>query len=177
MRSQVKNATISLLFFVFGGPGILLVYLPYWLTRFRIPADEPLWQMVIAGALIGAGLAPLFESAARFVRVGRGTLVPAAATEHLVVSGLYRYVRNPMYVGVTTSLAAEAALFRSTDLLVELALALAAIHLFVCSYEERTLAKRYGNEYAEFKRNVPRWLPRLTPWKGDQASSLEHFSQ
>jgi protein-S-isoprenylcysteine O-methyltransferase Ste14 len=166
MRSRGQNAFISILFFVFGGPGVLLGYLPWWLTRFRIPADEPLWQVVIAGAVIVAGLVPLFESAVRFIRVGKGTLLPAAPTQHLVVSGLYRYVRNPMYVGVTMSLAAETVLFRSMDLLVELVLASLAIQVFVVFYEERTLAKRYGEEFAEYKRNVPRWVPRVRPWVG-----------
>jgi protein-S-isoprenylcysteine O-methyltransferase Ste14 len=164
MRSRGQNAFISILFFVFGGPGILLAYLPWWLTRFHIPASEPRWQVMIAGVGIVAGLVPLFESAVRFIRVGKGTLVPAAPTEHLVVSGLYRYVRNPMYVGVTMSLAAEAVLFRSFDLAEELAIAIVAIQLFVVLYEERTLRKRYGEEFAEYKRNVPRWLPRVTPW-------------
>ncbi len=165
MRSQSKNVVVSILFFVFGGPAILLVYLPYWLTHFRIPADEPHWEELLAWVLIAAGVAPLLESATRFVRVGKGTLVPTSATEHLVVSGLYRNVRNPMYVGVATCLAAEAILFRSADLGLVLVLALVGFHLFVCLYEERTLTKRYGQEYAEYKRNVPRWLPRLTPWK------------
>jgi len=167
MRSQRKNAIISILFIVFGGPAILLVYAPLWLTHFRIPADEPRWQQLLACALIAAGVTPALESAARFVRVGKGTLVPVTATEHLVVSGFYRYVRNPMYVGVMAALAAEAVLFRSTVLLVELVLALIGFNLFVCLYEERTLAKRYGNEYVEFMRNVPRWLPRMTPWNGE----------
>ena len=61
-----------------------------------------------------------------------------------------------MYLGVMTALAAEAVLFPSTDMLVELVLALIGFNLFVCLYEERTLAKRYGDEYVEFKRNVPR---------------------
>jgi protein-S-isoprenylcysteine O-methyltransferase Ste14 len=165
MRSQRKNAVISILFIVVGGPAILLVYLPFWLTHFRIPADEPRWEELVACVLIAAGVAPLLESAARFVRVGKGTLVPTNATQHLVVSGLYRYVRNPMYVGVATCLAAEAILFRSANLVAELLLALIGVHLFVCLYEEPTLRKRYGQEYDEFKRNVPRWLPRLTPWK------------
>jgi len=166
MRSQGTNTIISILFFVFGGPAILLVYLPYWLTGFRIPANEPRWEEWMAWVLIAAGVAPLLESAVRFVRVGKGTLVPTNATEHLVVSGLYRYVRNPMYVGVATCLAAEAILFGSADVLVELVLALIGVHLFVCFYEEPTLMKRYGMEYDEFKRNVPRWLPRFTPWAG-----------
>jgi protein-S-isoprenylcysteine O-methyltransferase Ste14 len=164
MGSQCKNAIISILFIVFGGPAILLVYLPFWLTHFRIPANEPRWQELLACVVIAAGVAPLLESAARFVRVGKGTLVPTNATQHLVVSGLYRYVRNPMYVGVATCLAAESFLFRSSALFVELVSALIAVHLFVCLYEEPTLARRYGQEFAEFKRNVPRWLPRITPW-------------
>jgi protein-S-isoprenylcysteine O-methyltransferase Ste14 len=150
MRSQLKNAVISILFIVVGGPAILLVYLPFWLTHFRIPVDEPQWQQLLAYLLIAAGAVPLLESATRFVHVGKGTLVPTNATQHLVVSGLYRFVRNPMYVGVATCLAAEAALI--------------GVHLFVCFYEEPTLTERYGQEYAEYKRNVPRWLPRLTPW-------------
>ncbi|HUB51348.1 MAG TPA: isoprenylcysteine carboxylmethyltransferase family protein [Terracidiphilus sp.] len=164
MASQVKHAVISILFVVVGGPAILLVYLPYWLTGFRIPAGEPRWQFAIACAFIGVGIVPLLESATRFIRVGKGTLLPTNATEHLVVSGAYRYVRNPMYVGVLTSLAAEAALFRSTKLIVELIAAIIAAHVFVCLYEEPTLARRYGQDYAAFKRNVPRWLPRITPW-------------
>jgi protein-S-isoprenylcysteine O-methyltransferase Ste14 len=166
MRSQRKNAVISILFIVFGGPAILLVYIPFWLTHFRIPANELRWQWLPACALIAAGIAPLLESAARFIRVGKGSLVPTSATEHLVVSGFYRYVRNPMYAGVMVSLAAEALLFRSTDLGLVLVLALAGFHLFVCLYEEPTLTRRYGPEYAEYRRNVPRWLPRLTPWTG-----------
>src|SRR5271167_2036432 len=123
MPSQRKNAIISILFIVFGGPAILLVYIPFWITRFRIPANEPRWQLLLACALIAAGIVPLIESTVRFIRISNGTLVPTTATEHLVVSGLYRYARNPMYAGVVASLAAEAALFRSPDLVVVLGLA------------------------------------------------------
>lgn len=166
MSSLGRNIAVSVLFILLGGPAILLVYLPYWLTRFRIPAEEPRWQLLLAGALVVAGFAPMLESAARFIRVGKGALVPTSATEHLVVSGAYRYMRNPMYAGVMASLAAEGVLFRSADLVVELALALIGFHLFVCLYEEPSLTRRYSGEYAEYKRNVPRWLPRLTPWHG-----------
>jgi protein-S-isoprenylcysteine O-methyltransferase Ste14 len=101
------------LFIVFGGPGIILVYMPLWITHFRIPSDERRWQMAMASALIAAGVLPLIESAHRFVFVGRGTLAPTAPTEHLVISGWYRHVRNPMYVGVVTALAGEGLLFES----------------------------------------------------------------
>jgi protein-S-isoprenylcysteine O-methyltransferase Ste14 len=83
-----------------------------------------------------------------------------------VVSGLYRFVRNPMYVGVLTALAGEALLFARRSMVIYWMVVATTIHLFVLLYEERTLSKRYGEEFEEFKRNVPRWLPRLTPWKG-----------
>jgi protein-S-isoprenylcysteine O-methyltransferase Ste14 len=160
---------VSILFTVFGGPGILLVYLPLWFTHFRIPAGEPLWEKLVAGALIAAGLTPLFESILRFIYVGRGTLMPTVATEHLVVSGLYRYVRNPMYVGVLAVLAGEAWLFWSRSMAIEAAAVCLGVNLFVHLYEEPTLARRYPEEYPRYKCQVPRWLPRLTPWNGSQA--------
>jgi len=167
MASRGRNILVSILFVVFGGPGILLVYLPLWITRFRVPAAEPLWQMCIALALIALGLAPLFESIVRFIRIGRGTLVPTAPTERLVVSGLYRYVRNPMYVGVMTAMAGEVTLSESRVLLETALLVWLGMHLFICFYEEPTLTRRYAEQYAAYKRNVPRWVPRLTPWGDD----------
>jgi protein-S-isoprenylcysteine O-methyltransferase Ste14 len=166
MASLRRSIVVSVLFAVFGGPGFVLVYIPWWMTRFRTPPGEPAWQSAIAIAMILAGLAPLFSSMFRFVVVGRGTLVPGVPTERLVVSGLYRYVRNPMYLGVLLSLAGEAILFRSRDIVMEASIAWLATHLFILVYEEPTLARRYPDEYPRYKRNVPRWLPRLTPWPG-----------
>jgi protein-S-isoprenylcysteine O-methyltransferase Ste14 len=169
MGSVRRHVIVSLLFVVFGGPAITLVYVPFWITRFRIPADEPAWQFLAAAALMAIGLAPAFESMRRFIVVGRGTLVPTMPTEHLVVSGMYSYVRNPMYVGILIALAGETLLFRSRDMVILTGLFWLATHLFVCFYEERTLTRRYGDEYTRFKRNVPRWLPRLSPWRGDES--------
>jgi protein-S-isoprenylcysteine O-methyltransferase Ste14 len=167
MPSQRSNALISALFVVFGGPGFVRVYIPYWMTRFRIPPEEPGWEIVLAAALNFVGLVPLFESIVRFIRVGRGTLVPAAPTQRLVVSGLYRYVRNPMYVGVLTCIGGEALLFRSHSLVIYLAWVCLAAHLFVCLYEVPTLMRRHPEDYPLYKLYVARWLPRFTPWKGD----------
>lgn len=166
MRSQGRNTLISALFVLFGGPGFVLVYVPFAITRFHIPAHEPLWQSAVACALVLLGLIPLFESIVRFVRVGRGTLAPTAPTERLVVNGLYRYVRNPMYVGVTVSLIGEALLFRSDGLLIFLAAGCLAMHLFVCLYEEPALTRRFPEQYPDYQSGVPRWLPRFTPWRG-----------
>src|ERR1039458_3888615 len=113
MATFRRNVIVSILFTVFGGPGIGVVYVPLWITRFRVPGGEPWWQMALAAVLIALGVAPGLESVRRFVRVGRGTLMPTVPTEHLVVSGFYRHVRNPMYVGVLVALAGETILFRS----------------------------------------------------------------
>ncbi len=166
MASLRRNIVVSVLFAIFGGPGIVLVYLPFWITRLRVPGGEPWWQIALAGVLIAVGLAPLVESARRFVYAGRGTLAPTTPTEHLVVSGFYRFVRNPMYVGVLIALAGEAVLFERRGLILYLAIVWLATYLFVCLYEEPTLGRRYGEEYLRFKQNVPRWLPRLKPWRG-----------
>jgi protein-S-isoprenylcysteine O-methyltransferase Ste14 len=165
MASIRRSVIVSLLFGVFGGPGIVIVYLPFWITRFRVPAGEPVWQMILAGALILLGVAPGIESARRFIYAGRGTLMPTVPTEHLVVSGFYRYVRNPMYTGVLFALAGEAILFESRSLVVYIAIVWLIVHLFVCFYEEPTLTRTYPEEYRRYKQHVPRWLPRLTPWE------------
>jgi protein-S-isoprenylcysteine O-methyltransferase Ste14 len=167
MATLRRSMIVSILFAVFGGPGLTLVYLPFWITRFRIPAGEPWWQMAPVAALVLAGIAPLMESIRRFIYVGRGTLMPTVPTEHLVVSGFYRHVRNPMYVGVMLALVGEAILFERRAMIVYLAIVALLIHMFIRFYEEPTLTRRYGEEYLRYKRNVPRWLPRLTPWNGE----------
>ena len=168
MASLGKSVAVSLLFTLFGGPGILLVLLPWWMTRFHVPEDEPEWQVLGWAVFIIAGLIPLLESIWRFIVVGRGTLMPAVPTEHLVVSGLYRYVRNPMYVGVFMVIAGEALLLRSRSVALELAYVLIGMELFVRFYEEPKLARTFGDEYTTYRQHVLRWLPRLTPWQGQR---------
>ena len=165
MATLRRNTVISILFIVLGGPGIVLVYLPLWFTHFDVPAGEPLWQTLLAAGLIAAGLTPLLESIRRFIVVGRGTLVPVVPTERLVVSGLYRYVRNPMYVGVVMAASGEAVLFRSSDLAIYTVVVALGFHLFVCLYEEPTLTRRYPEDYPRYKNHVPRWWPLRTPWE------------
>jgi protein-S-isoprenylcysteine O-methyltransferase Ste14 len=165
MSSLRGNIAISALFTLFGGPALVLGYFPWTITRFHISAREPGSQMLLAAVIIVAGLVPLFESIVRFIFVGRGTLVPIAPPQHLVVSGLYRYARNPMYLGVLTSIAGEALLFWNRGMLAYLAIVALAMHLFVCLYEESKLARTFPVEYPLYKSHVPRWIPRSTPWK------------
>jgi protein-S-isoprenylcysteine O-methyltransferase Ste14 len=163
------NVAVSVLFTLFGGPGILLALIPWRVTHFSVPADEPKWQVACGAVVIVAGLIPLLESIWRFVVMGRGTLVPAVPPEHLVVSGFYRYVRNPMYVGVLSVIVTEAILFRSGTLVTEAVSAWVAIELFVRLYEEPKLSRIFGDEYTNYRLHVRRWLPRLTPWESPRA--------
>ena len=98
---------------------------------------------------------------ALFVRNGRGTLAPWDPTSHLVISGPYRYVRNPMITGVATILAGEALFFRSWGVAIELAAFLAVNALYFPLVEEPGMRRRFGSEYDEYSARVPRWLPRV----------------
>ena len=165
MISFRRNLIVSLLFTFCGGPAVVLLLMPWYITHFQISATGSLARNIPAVVLITIGLIPLFESIWRFIVVGRGTLMPAVPTERLVVSGLYRHVRNPMYLGVVTALTGEALLFASRHMLVYLAIIWSIMHGFVCFYEEPRLAGTHGEEYSRFKRNVPRWIPRLAACK------------
>ena len=167
VASLRRSVIVSILFTLFGGPGIVLVYLPLAITRFRVPADEPQWHRPVAWALIAVGLVPLLESIVRFVRVGRGTLMPNVPTERLVATGLYRYVRNPMYVGVVVVLIGETVLFWSVDMVLYTFVVWLASDLFIRLYEEPVLRKRHGEEYLRYCARVRRWWPRLIGQNGN----------
>jgi protein-S-isoprenylcysteine O-methyltransferase Ste14 len=171
MATIRPSIVVSLLFTVLGGPGIVLVYVPLAITRFRIPAGEPLLQTLIAAALILAGLSPLLDSIRRFIYADRGTLMPGVPTEHLVVSGALSLRAQSHVRWRTGRFSRRGCAFWNRGLVIELALVWLLIHLFVCLYEEPTLARRHPGDYPRYKRNVPRWMPRLTPWEGDDGKS------
>lgn len=161
-RSQA--ALGSAIFFAVA-PGIVAGLIPWWLTRWQM-LPGLLFPLRIFGALLTlAGAAFLVRAFARFVSEGRGTPAPVAPTEHLVVGGIYRYVRNPMYLCVLAAIVGQAMLFAQPVLLAYAAIVCAAVVSFVLAYEEPTLLKRYGSEYEAYRRGVPGWLPRLTPWE------------
>jgi protein-S-isoprenylcysteine O-methyltransferase Ste14 len=121
---------------------------------------------VIGALMIAAGIAVVLDSFARFALQGLGTPAPILPTRHLVVSGLYRYVRNPMYVGVLGIVLGQGLLFGDGRLFAYGVLLWLGVHVFVVGYEEPTLRRSFGSEYGGFRRNVPRWIPRLSPWRG-----------
>jgi protein-S-isoprenylcysteine O-methyltransferase Ste14 len=114
--------------------------------------------------LILAGLPGLVDSFSRFALQGLGTPAPIAPPERLVITGLYRYVRNPMYVAVIVIILGQALLFADWRLILCGALFWLAAHVYVVAYEEPTLRRKFGGQYAAFCTNVPRWIPRTTPW-------------
>jgi protein-S-isoprenylcysteine O-methyltransferase Ste14 len=119
---------------------------------------------------VGAGAAAVLDCFARFALEGRGTPAPVAPTENLVVSGLYRHVRNPMYVGVVAAIVGQALWFGSPVLLEYAVLVWLAFFAFVVLYEEPTLRRRFGPAYDNYRANVRRWWPRMTPWRGGTGS-------
>ena len=165
MRSTGAAAG-SAVFFALA-PGTVAGLLPWWLTRWEAGAAFGRWLPArLAGILIlVAGTAVLVHSFARFVLEGLGTPAPIAPPAHLVVSGLYRYVRNPMYLAVTATILGQALLLWRPVLLGYAALVTAAMVAFVLGYEQPALAQRFGSEYTTYRRAVPGWRPRLTPWR------------
>jgi len=128
----------------------------------------PLVLRVLGVLLIAAALPVLIAAFARFVTEGRGTPAPVAPTERLVVGGLYRWVRNPMYVAVGSVIAGQVLLFGSLPLLAYLAVVMAAFAAFVHLYEQPKLLATYGEEYETYCRAVPAWRPRLRPWSSGE---------
>jgi protein-S-isoprenylcysteine O-methyltransferase Ste14 len=156
----VRAAIGSAVFFLLA-PGIVAGFIPWSITRWQL-AGAP-WPIAALGILlVVAGLAVLIDCFVRFAWQGVGTPAPVAPTRHLVVTGAYRYVRNPMYVAVVAIILGQVLLFVSLPLLVYGALAWLATHIFVLAYEEPTLRSTYGAEYDAFTSAVPRWIPRLT---------------
>src|SRR5215813_3052348 len=120
---------------------------------------------VLGAALIVAGLPIVLDSFARFALQGLGTPAPVMPPKRLVVTGFYRYVRNPMYVAVTALIAGQGLLFGSVTVLEYGAIVWAGFFLFVVGYEEPALGEQFADEYKRYRANVRRWLPRITPWR------------
>jgi protein-S-isoprenylcysteine O-methyltransferase Ste14 len=152
-----RAAAGSSLFFALA-PGVVAGLVPYLITGWE--GDAPSALRVLGALVTAAGAAVLLHAFARFVREGLGTPAPVAPTRHLVVGGLYRYIRNPMYVAVVACIAGQAALFGHAGLLVYAVVMLLTFVAFVKGYEEPTLHSQFGAEYDAYRRAVPGWWPR-----------------
>ena len=157
------RAAIGTVLFLLVAPGVVAGLVPWVLTDWS--ADE--WWLpvrALGALLIAAGLGVLLEAFVRFAIEGIGTPAPVAPTERLVVGGAYRYVRNPMYLAVLALIVGQALLLGQVELLVYAAVVGVSFAAFVHSYEQPALARRFGEDYEAYRRAVPAWRPRLTPW-------------
>ena len=156
----------SVLFFAVA-PSTLAGLIPWWMTHweFRPPFFDLQATRAVGILLIVAGPPGLVDSFARFALQGLGTPAPIAPTQNLVVTGLYRYVRNPIYIAVVAVILGQAILFGDWRLMTYGGIMWLAFHSFVLTYEEPVLAQRFGTQYEDFRANVPRWIPRLSPWR------------
>jgi len=153
--------------FLVVAPGVVAGLAPWLLTDgYRVPWSAVPGFMPVGFVLVVGAAAILLHAFARFALEGLGTPAPVAPTEKLVVGGIYRHVRNPMYVAVLSIILGQALIFSSWPVVIYGLIAAAAMVSFVRVYEEPTLASRYGAEYEAYRRAVPGWLPRITPWRG-----------
>ncbi len=161
---RLRAALGSLLFLVVA-PGVVAGWIPWWITGWRLE-PTPAVLRVLGGLLIAIGVGFLLHAFARFVIEGLGTPAPVAPTERLVVGGVYRHVRNPMYLAVGATIVGQAVFFGQPALLAYAAAFGGVVFCFVRLYEEPTLAEQFGSSYERYRRAVPGWVPRLRPWRG-----------
>lgn len=166
MRVRAHLKAIGLL------PGVVTLVVPVAIVSIT-GAVSPGWGLAVplsvvavllGGGFIALGLTLMYRTISLFATVGQGTLAPWNPTRKLVVQGPYRYLRHPMISGVLSILLGEAALLGSLPILIWFLVFLAGNAIYLPRVEERGLARRFGEDYLDYKRHVPRWIPRLKPW-------------
>lgn len=165
--ASLARAWIGTIVFLFVAPGVVAGLVPWLITGWRWHDwDGAAWVVLpLAWLVIAVGVGFLLYAFGLFA-LQRGTPAPVAPTQALVVTGVYRYVRNPMYLAVLAIILGQALLFGSWWLMLYAGIVLIAFVAFVTGYEEPTLSRTYGKQYLEYRRNVRGWWPRLRPWRG-----------
>lgn len=159
MRNSPLAIASTLLFTVFV-PGTVAGYIP-WRLRANAQSVDGL-ERWLAVAIIAVGVGIYLHTAFwGFAVIGGGTPAPIAPTKVLVVRGLHRFVRNPMYIGVALVIGGQAWLFHSPHIALYMACMLLVAHLFVVFYEEPTLRRQFGEQYERYRASVPRWIPKF----------------
>jgi protein-S-isoprenylcysteine O-methyltransferase Ste14 len=150
--------------FFLAAPATFGLLVPALLGGWHADPAPPAAVSILGAIMALAGLAAVIACFVRFVTEGRGTPAPVAPTQELVVGGLYRHVRNPMYVGVIALIAGQAIAFASLALALYAVLFAAVVTSFVRLYEEPALTQQHGAAYERYRAAVPAWIPRLRPW-------------
>ncbi len=171
-NSKNKPSTLDHLKAILTLPFMVLIIIPSLIQYFSKNPSIELFEkigtpfpQIIGAALLAFGLFLFIQSIILFVKIGNGTLAPWNPTKKLVVKSLYRHVRNPMILGVVIILLAESFLFKSAYIMTWGILFFFINYIYFIFKEEPDLAKRFGEEYLEYKKNVPRWLPRIKGWR------------
>jgi hypothetical protein len=173
---RTTAAVGSSIFFLLA-PGVVGGVIPWWLTRWEMRERERelfaswLPLRVVGVVLLVISVPVLVHAFWRFAVEGLGTPAPVAPTQKLVVGGLYRHVRNPMYLAVLGTIVGQALLLSQPRLLVYAVVILTAFVAFVRWYEEPTLMRQFGAEYEAYRRAVPGWWPRWRPWTSAPTST------
>jgi len=153
-------------------PGTVLVFIPVAIllatqdSKFAPELASPtqIWfWLALLAAIIGLALSAW--AATLFMKFGKGTPAPWDPPKRLVIQGPYRYIRNPMITGALLMLLAEAILFQSLPIAIWMTVFFIGNAIYFPLIEEKGLEKRFGDEYRNYKANVPRWLPRIRAWK------------
>jgi protein-S-isoprenylcysteine O-methyltransferase Ste14 len=149
------------LFFTILQPGLVAGLIPYWILgrkAMSVPIQPQKFHQYLGVMIFIVGLGIMLSCIVNFAIKGRGTLSPADPTKHLVVAGLYKYSRNPMYLGVIMMLIGEAVFFQSSALWIYLVVVFIGFHLFILMHEEPRLKKDFEAEYKEYCKKVRRWI-------------------
>jgi protein-S-isoprenylcysteine O-methyltransferase Ste14 len=162
-----RRAAIGSAAFFLVAPAVVAGLVPWLLTGWDAGSASTWWLplRIVGALLVLAGAGALVHAFARFVAEGHGTPAPVAPPGQLVVGGLYRYVRNPMYLAVVAAIVGQALLLWRPVLLFYAALVLVVVAAFVRLYEEPGLHRRFGAQYEAYFRAVPAWRPRRRPWR------------
>jgi protein-S-isoprenylcysteine O-methyltransferase Ste14 len=158
-ESRLGAAALGTAAFFVVEPGTVVGLAPYLISGWRVEYRLPGLLRLFGVTMIAVGLLSVLESFTRFVVHGHGTPAPVAPPKQLVVSGQYRYGRNPMYVA-----------------LVAIVLGQAVFHLRAVTYEEPRLTGLFGAEFGAYRRAVPRWIPRVAPWRGSPTRIAQEAS-
>ena len=175
MKAKASEILLALL----GTSLFLFIILPFflvWIPRKILLSPEHNYLFEI-GAFRYLGLAPIVSGviiyifcSCSFIFIGKGTPIPFTPTKELIVTGFYRFVRNPLYIAGVFVLAGEALLFQSIGILIYCVVMFVAfnVHVFM---EEAILSEKFGATYDQYRNSVPRWIPRVKPYKGDASES------
>lgn len=148
---------------------ILIPWFMMWYTvdttiGWSLPWSLDFLVLLIGMTILVTGAVLLVSCIRMFTNIGKGTLAPWAPTQKLVIVGIYRYMRNPMITGVLLGLLGESIILSNYGILLWFIIFFGGNHIYFIKSEEPGLVARFGDEYEKYRDNVPRWLPRKTPW-------------